>query len=285
MIPRLLRSRIGIALVAAVVLIGGATALKFRDSASSAQKSGALAVAEIIQNSLSAQNDVEAIASTSAQVVAPTASPSQSEPDPKTTATDRLAREMMSEYLAAKGSGEQIDANVSGQIAENVLAQDYSKQPTLYSATDIKTAKDSSFAATVAYGNRLGAILSAPPAANENDLQIFERLASEPAANHQKELEAIQKRYQIMKSSILALPAPAGFAAIQAEFASAVGIFSDAVAGALAYDADPVGALTAISRYDSGIEIAKKALSDAAAAFQKKGVTFKSSDAGYIFAQ
>lgn len=277
-----------ISILAAVVIIGLSVALKYKTSEHGQAKGAAtLVVEQIIRDSIQSINEIEKtsdfLASTSVdQVAVPT---NDNGPEPTYTATDRFSQEIFREYIAAKQAGQDVNTDISSQIAEKVLSQDYSDKKPLYSVLDMKLSTDSSVSALKTYGNTLGLIFSTPPAASENELQIFQKITAEPVEKYQKELLAIQKRYKSMVSKLVALPAPQAFMRAQVDIANSISIFIDAIDGALAVDSDPIGALGKIARHDEGMSTLRSALASVKKTFTAKGVGFSSKESGFILTE
>lgn len=284
MIIRFLLSRLGLSILLAVVIIGVAIGLKHRGSETLQAKGAAtLAVEKIISETIKNVNQLEQngslIASTSAAAASPAA---ENPPTVPSTATDRLSQEIFKEYIQAKQSGQEVNADISNQIADKVLSQDYSDKITLRTAADMKSSQNMSLAAIKSYGNALGSIFSTPPAAKEDELTIFQKITTQPVGEYAKELTAIKSRYQKIESKLLALAAPAELAATQADIANAIAIFIDSVTGALDIDSDPIGALNKIARYDDGITLLKRSLPSLQEFFVREGVSFTATESGSI---
>ncbi|MBX4209600.1 hypothetical protein KW799_02840 [Candidatus Parcubacteria bacterium] len=275
-------TKIGISLLLAIVIIGSAVGIRYKEQHAAKTKGAAtLVVEKIIRDSIANVNEIEKnnnlIASTTADSL-----PAESATIIPYTATDRLSQEIFREYIAAKKSGQEVTSDISSRIAESVLAQDYSEKKPLYSAINMKISGDSSVIALKSYGNALGSILSAPPAATNNELVIFQRLSSEPVDGFKADLLAIKKRYAAMEAKLLALPVPAELATAQADMANAIGIFIESVDGALSIDADPIGALGKIARYDDGIAYFERSIQAIRADLKKRNVSFAAQESGHV---
>ncbi|HEU0080773.1 MAG TPA: hypothetical protein VFQ72_01985 [Candidatus Paceibacterota bacterium] len=278
-------TKIGIAVLAAIVIVGAAAGFKYSRSAQEKQKGAAtLVVEQIIKDSLKNLNEIEGDSAFVASTTGPDDAAPQ-EPAVPYTATDRFSQQIFREYISAKQNGKEVDADTSARIAESVLAQDYSDRTPAYSVLDLHISADESASSLRTYGNSLGAILSAPPAAKENELEIFLKLSSKSTDDYGKELAAIQKRYISMRTALLALPAPKSFAAAQVDILNSLNLFVDAIDGALNIDADPIGALNKIARHDDGMTALQKALASIKKTFAAKGMTFAAKEKGFILTE
>src|SRR6185369_4810785 len=138
MILTFLKTKIGISLLAAIILVGGAVALKSQQGTSDSKDSlsnkvGLIADTSIqnaIKNGDGTLPDWEAtlasLTSTSSldEKMAYLAQNASSSPE-NLTATDRFSREFLAEYVKLKASGATIDENTGMNLVNQLLAQDY----------------------------------------------------------------------------------------------------------------------------------------------------------------
>jgi hypothetical protein len=309
---RFLRTKIGISLVIALIIIGCAALLRSQSAAPEKESSlASIAIEKVIESALEKDDDQDGLKNWEEtlyksdpldpdtdkdgmrdgdEAVAGRDPLSKSVADasatatiPVYTATDRLSQELLREYTKAKQSGKEITTDLSDRIAEEILAKDYdSSLPTAYTINDIKISADTSISGLRSYGNALGTILSAPPAGTRNELEIFQKIASEPVETYKSELLALQKRYIAMRTKLLALPSPRETAFAQADIATALTIFIESIDGALALDTDPVGSLGKISRYQDGLSALDLPFKELSAVMKKRGISFTPSESGYI---
>jgi len=310
---RFLGTKIGLSLTLATLIIAGATYLKYNQSKAQPRQDSvaSVIVEDIVERSLERDDDgdgllnwEEALYKTDpikadsdndgipdgaeveagdSPLVSGTSTSASSETE--YTPTDKLSQELFRQYLSLKSTGSDITPELSSRIAELVLSQDYSDEKPAYSASDIKTTSETSVTAIRKYGNDLGKILSAPPAGDITEIDIFQRLSSEPIENYKDDLTRIASRYEAMLKKLVLLPAPKEFAKAQADLANAITFFHAAVNGSLELETDPIDAIAEIGRYDYGIEILKSALKNMSSQFRGKGITFSANEAGALFSE
>ncbi len=208
------------------------------------------------------------------------------EPSTKTvfTPTDKLSQEIFQKYVEMKQLGLEIDEDLSSQIAESILVQDYSDIKQAYTEEDIKIGSDG-LTGLKKYGNDLGRALTAPRNTTYIELEIFPKLATDSVETHLEDLLALKNRYEKMRDSIIATPTPRALAKAQSQIANSIGIFIDSIDGALAIETDPIGSLTKIGRYTFGLESLEASLLEVRSYLKSQGVTFSSSESGYILFQ
>ncbi len=200
------------------------------------------------------------------------------------TPTDKLSQDILQKYVEMKQLGLEIDEDLSKQIAESILVQDYSDIKQAYTEEDIKRG-DESLSGIKKYGNELGRILQTPRTTTYMELEIFPKLATESVETYRDDLLALKSRYTRMRDSILATPTPKSLLKTQSQIANSIGIFIDAVDGGLAIETDPIGSLTKIGRYAFGIESLEVALLEVRSYLKANGVTYSTSESGYILLQ
>jgi len=278
---RFFRTRIGASLLAALIIILVALFLRYKSTASEQKGQARLIVEQMISDTLKNVNQAEmnaANASSSPDVAVAT----DTEPDVVYTPTDKFSQEIFSEYISAKQSGVDITEDISSQIADKVLSQDYSDKKSLYSVVDMKVASGMTLSEIKSYGNALGAILTTPPAAKETEIEIFQKITTGPSTKYATELTAIKNRYNKMVAGILSLKVPVDAVSSQVNLVNALTIFIDAVDGAATMQDDPIGALGKIANYDKGMEMLQNSIDSLQSYFAKKGVTFSSQEKGFI---
>ncbi len=282
-----LSTKIGFALILALVVITVSVAIKEKSVRTANKKgSASLIVERIIKDSIANINEIDPSAMLAATSSAPAAPQSKAEADQSSyTATDRLSQELFKQLWTVRQNGQQVGSDVSSQIAENVLSQNYSDPIKLYSAQDVKTLKNPSFAAIKAYGNSLGSILSTPNAAALSEYDIFNRLSTESVDAYIPTLKALKRRYEIMRSKILALETPQALAAAQAALANSLTYFINSIDGAMAIDTDPIGSLGKIARYDDGIQLLQESGGAIQAYLRSNRVTYQQSEPGNVLSE
>jgi hypothetical protein len=297
MILTFIKTKIGMSVVFALLLIVVAIGVKIStntgNSSNLQQKVNLLAASSVKEGLKNQDSNLEAALKTidGAPASAVTATVDASDPsntaiNNDTTATDRFARELFTQYAAAKKNGTTIDANTAQNIANSVLSNDYSGDKILISASDIKTTSDSSVSRAKAYGNALGLILSTPPVPGDQELVILER-DREQGMNQEdaQKLSLILARYNAIIKALKGMTVPAAATPAHADLINGVGYIADGVDGILKLTIDPIGSLTKIKLYEEGINLMSASALKLKAYFASKNVGFSSGDMGYILTQ
>lgn len=277
--PRIISAlAIAVALIAAVFILKGRQAPPTTTSL----------IAEQIQNANQASIDAYqtqlAATASSTTIIVPTASASNAPVTP-TTATDKLAQNILESYVAAKQSGVDISDDVSTQLADDALSQSYadSSSPKTYSATSLKISIPYSPITIRNYGNALGAIMATPASPNETfELFTFEAFAESGDATGLSSLSLNIARYQKMISGLLKISVPAPFVQSHINIINSLSAIVFAVQRMQNAATDPVGAINATSDYETAAKSLSSAISAEKALFSGNGVAFSSSEAGSI---
>ncbi|MDE1875073.1 MAG: hypothetical protein KGI79_03080 [Patescibacteria group bacterium] len=293
---RFLASRVGIALVVAIVIIGIAAVAKIESNvhtqdAALRQKVGLVvdtAVQTAIQNG--DQSNLQGVLGTSTlsdKVAALEMSNSTATPE-ELTATDRFAREFFTQYIALKNSGATIDQNTGMNLVNQLLSQDYGSptEEKTYTTADIKVLNTDSLMALKAYGNALGAILQAPlPPGYTSELTILAKASDSGDDSDLPKLALNVAHYQSVRDKILALPVPYALENAHVALINSISAILEGVRGMTYITTDPVGATKMIAQYQDGIEAISLPLEAIKQYLIKQDVSFSSSDSGYILVQ
>jgi hypothetical protein len=314
-----LRTKIGISLLLALIIIGAAFAFKYRNTEKSIKKTGTtIALEKVVKDSLDRDDDNdglknweevlyktdpkvadtdndgikdgEEVKQNNDPLVFGTGKTATNNAEMPTkpivyTATDRFSQEIFTQYIEAKKQGIDISDEISAKIADSVLEQDYSDKIPLYTTSSLKVNTDSSTNSLKTYANAIGLILKTPPETKMNEFLIFQKLGNESVENYRDDLMKIQKRYEGMRTKLLALPAPKGFAESQIEIINSISLFIEATNGAITLEEDPIGALGKIARYETGVNLLTKAVFQLKALFISHKVIFSPNESGYILMQ
>ena len=203
-----------------------------------------------------------------------------------TTATDKLAQNILETYVNAKQSGVDVSSDVATQIADNVLAQGYSDSESakVYSVANIKNINNSATIADIKnYGDAVGNILSTPPAPNEQfELNVFEAFANSGDETVLSSLSLNIARYQKIITSLLKLSVPQIFANNHLAIINSFSAIVYSIQKMQNAPTDPVGAVNATSEYETTARNLTSALLAEKALFLKENIAFSSNESGYI---
>jgi len=197
-------------------------------------------------------------------------------------ATDRFSQELFVKYLEAKQSGKEITAELANQIAEEVLAKDYSGPEEVFDESQLKTLTAVSNTAIKAYGNDFGKAISIPRSPDaRSEIAIIDSIMSVGMTDTDRlELEVIRLRYQKIRDNLTRIQVPEDAKSIHASFIRSVDLLKETVVGIETIESDPVGALKKIAFFEDGINnltVASIALKNY---FIKKGISFESYEPG-----
>ncbi len=313
------KTKIGLSLLVAILIIGTSLALKYKNTERTAVKSTTtLALEKVVQDSLERDDDEDGLKNWEEILYKTDAKLADTDGDGTNdgdetalnqdptiagkgntnttatqststvvtyTATDRLSQEIFKTYIQAKQQGKEIDENMSQMIADAVLSRNYEEISRTYTIDNLKTNPSSTNVSLRTYGNAVGFILNTPEVSAVNEIEIFSKLSTGAIEDYEADLIKIKGRYASMQAKFLALPAPKGFAPAQILLINSLSTFIDSIDGALSLESDPVGAVGRIGRYQDGVTNLSTALNELKKLFILNKTGFSPNEAGYIFAQ
>lgn len=199
------------------------------------------------------------------------------------TATDRFSQELFIKYVEAKKSGKEISSELGEEIANELLSRSYGLplEPFDPAKLTLVNSSDPSFIRT--YGNSFGAIISTPvPAGVPNEFTVLEEITVRGTATEKNlaDLEKLYTRYQTMRDRLIALRTPVDAAEAHAQFIQGVDILRTVVMGIQGLEIDPIGSLSKIAMYEDGINILGAATIRLKQFFIAKGVAFSAGESG-----
>jgi hypothetical protein len=306
-------SRIGIALSIAIVIIAIAVVSKYSTGIKTSVSRNGVAIDKLVLASLDRDDDgdglknweedlyktdilkadtdgdglndnAEALLGQDPTIAEPVSTTSSSTANTVFTPTDKLSQEILQKYVEMKQLGLEIDEDISSQIAESILVQDFSDIKEAYTVEDIKIGTEN-LTGIKKYGNELGRALSVPRTGTYMELEIFAKLGTESVETYRNELLTLKNRYIKMRDAVISTPTPRTLAKAQSQIANSIGLFIDAIDGALAIDTDPIGSLTKIGRYTYGLQSLEAALLEVRAYLKSQGITYTPPESGYILLQ
>lgn len=297
---RFLGTKIGTALLAALIIIGLATYAKLKDDApklDTAAKVGLIADSSVdraIEAGNLEQSDWEealrriqgsSTIDTAIASLSETASSSTTTAQPL-TATDRFAQRFFTEYVRLQKNGATIDEEASLRLVNRLLAEDYGSPAgeRMYAERDISVLSSNSAIEFRKYANSLASAFSQEtPDDYENELAILNRVAdTENNADLQKLAQNIA-HYEKVRAEILAVAVPQAFRSVHLTIINSLSAMIEGVRGMQLLSTDPVGATKMVLRYEDGIKALDLAIAQLSTALKQSKVAFSASDAGYIF--
>lgn len=297
---RFLGTKIGAALLAAIVIVGLAIYAKLRNPAQNldtAAKVGLIAESSVdraikagnldqtdweealrrIQGSSTIDTTIAGLAESSA---------SSSVTTRPLTATDRFAQRFFTEYIKLQRNGAQIDEDTSLRLANRLLAEDYggpSGEKT-YTEAQIKTVASATASDLKRYANSLASAFSQPtPSDYENELVIINRAAETDSTSDLEKLAQNIAHYEGARAATLSIPAPTTLKTTHVTILNSLSAIIEGVKGMRTISTDPVGATKMVLRYEDGIKSLDLAIAQLSTLLKQSKIVFSPSDAGYIF--
>jgi len=227
-----------------------------------------------------AQNQANAATSTpeGAQIQAPGENLSQ---------TDKLTREVIGSYLAAKTqAGQTPDQSVQDQIISAATDKETTNEAPLYEDTDLQIipAAEETPRADKEFGNALAKIvLSHQTADVGNELDIMADAVQTQRQSSYDRLAAVGRGYQLALKEALALKVPESFVGTDLDLINNISLLAYSITNMSNVQNDPVAALTGVSGYQLGVSTGNQDWQALADQFQSEGIVFNKSEPGYAF--
>jgi len=291
-------TKIGLALVVAIIIIGAATAVKIKNShpTDEIQKKVGFIVnssmeAVIKNNNLNNsnwENVSKDIVGTSTNDLMATLSTSSISSEENLTATDRFARAFFTKYVYLKQSGVTIDEDTGTNLVNQLLAEDYGSptEEKVYTDADIKIQNSTSLSDLKKYGNTLGNVITTPlPKDYEQELIIIGRVNDTGNTSDLKKLTLNINHYQSMRDEIVALYVPIALKTAHLSLINSISAILEGVRGMILIETDPVGATKMIARYEYGLKSLPLSIQTIKLYLAKQNITFSTDEGGYILTQ
>jgi hypothetical protein len=298
---RFLGTKIGLSLVIAVLIIGTATALKYRNSSQNSKITSKIdliadaSVQNAIKNGELDNSDWEntlkalTFGTTTEEIIKNLEdNATTTTTEENLTATDRFAREFFTKYVKLKESGAEIDESTGLRLVNELLANDYGGPAgeKIYTLADIRIINNATLADIKKYGNTLAEILDEPiPKGYENELIIANRVAETEENGDLKKLALNLARYEKLRDNIAMIYVPSGLKTNHIAMLNSLSKMIEGIRGMQLMVTDPVGATKMILEYDDGLNSLQLVVSQITAYFKKQNVIFSSTEPGYIFVE
>ncbi len=291
-----LKTKIGLSLILAVLIILTSVGMKLKNSqnGTSVGTQVALIADAGIKNALKNGDGIDPTWEETLKLIAGTSTDSSkiallqatSSGEQKTlTATDRFAQTFFTDYIALKKSGALVDENTGTDLVNKLLVQDYGSAPEekTYTESDIKILNSSSRETLKTYGNAFGAIVSTPfPKGYEHELVIVVRVNDTENTEDLKKLDQNIARYRSIRDRLVALPVPNSLVRQHLGFINSLSAMLEGVRGMALMETDPVGATKMIARYQDNLAALSLPALEMKAYFKKQNVVFSSLESGYL---
>ena len=304
MFIQFLKTRVGISLICALLIVSGAFAFRNQDEKVKKESLLNTQIALVAEKSVkkgiengqidtkSWENTLKDLIGTSTldesvtSLIQNTSSSTVS--DKPLTATDRFSQVFFTKYVELKKSGAVIDENTGIRLVNELLTQDYGgpNAEKIYTASDIISLNTSTSASIRKYANNLGIIFDKPaPADYENELVIINRVNETQNKKDLVKLAQNIARYTEIRQDLLDTPVPKALKNTHLALVNSFSFIVEGVKGMALIETDPVGATKMILKYEDGlkaIDILSKQLS---VYFKQQQIIFSSSEPGYIFTE
>jgi hypothetical protein len=295
---QILRTKIGISFLLALVIIGYATVLKLKNPSENSEleaKVGIIAK-ESIQNALKNgeidttdwEKTLLSLSTSSIEAQISTLQAESTKSEEKLTPTDRFSRDFFSRYIELKESGTAIDENTGITLINELLSQDYgeAQADTFYTEADISVSKSSAAPELRKYGNNLGAIFQIPlPEGYENEIAVIERIGAGERPEDFDKLALNIERYESMREKILDLSVPFALKNVHLAIINSLSAMIDGIQGVILIQTDPVGATERVMRYEDGLTALPLVLESLKNHLKASGVAFSRNESGYVLTQ
>ncbi|MDO8579286.1 MAG: hypothetical protein Q7R72_00230 [bacterium] len=297
---KFLGTKIGISIILAVLIIGGATVFKFKTPKTDNISSKIDLIADAsVQNALKNgqldnpdwENTLKnlAIGTTTEEIIKNLEQKASANTSEKPlTATDRFAREFLTQYVKLKESGTPIDENTGLSLVNKLLATDYGGPAgeKVYTESDVSVINTTSLTEIKKYGNTLGTIFNEPTSSGyENELVIVNRVYETEKNEDLQKLALNIARYEKIRDNIAFVAVPTVLKNAHISLLNSLSAMIEGVRGMSILATDPVGATKMVLRYEDGLKSLELSTRAMSAYFKKQNVIFSSTEPGYIFVE
>lgn len=200
------------------------------------------------------------------------------------TQTAQLSRELFANYIAAKQSGETLDADTQAKIIEQTFGNKSLVAPAkVYSTSDIKISASGDLKT---YGNTLGAAFHAGnKQSTEDEIEILQKALASGSGTEIAKLDPIIFDYTAILQKIIATPVPQTYANTHLELVNNLSKVLTDVKGFRGMFDDPIVGLMTVGNYYKDIELMRTSVENIKNIFSQNGVTFTQTEYGYVFFQ
>jgi hypothetical protein len=202
------------------------------------------------------------------------------------TATDRFSRELFTKYLEAKRAGQEITPKLSASIAADLTSKSYEQELPPFDASILKTSTNAGPEFIRSYGNLVGAAISTPmPEGVSSELFILDNIMANrgASASDLSDVSKLIDRYTTIHNKLVAMTVPVTAKDFHAQMVQAVELLRDAVLGIKSMEADPIGALPRIALYEDGVNLLIASSFRFKQYFETEGVFFSEGEKGILF--
>jgi len=311
----LLGTRVGIALLLAVCVIGISFVVKAKSDTSSTKKTPtALAVEKIVKKSLEDDtdgdglknweealyktdpenpdtdgdgvNDGTEIATNRDPLISGVGHTASGTPSTSTTttftATDRFSQELFIRYIEAKKSGQPITQEFSDKLAEEIISKDYGTPTAVFDASSLLLITNPTLLQIHDYGNSFAAAISIPvPKGARSELEILDSVQTSGMTEiDARDLQILYDRYSTIHTKLASIRVPAEIRNTHTAFIRTIDTIRDSVSGIQNLDTDPIGSLKKIALYEDALNELSVASVSLKQYFVAKRITFASTEAG-----
>ncbi len=203
-------------------------------------------------------------------------------------ATDRFSRELFTKYIEAKQAGNDITPELSEAIANEVLSKSYDVDIPAFDESKLTVVASSDASFIRSYGNTLGNVVSTPlPEGTSNELLILEQITARESASdkNKADLEKLFARYSKMRDELVAMRIPAQAKDAHVQLVQGIELMINVVTGIKNLGSDPISSLPKVSQYEDGIDLLSAASMRLTQYFLTNGINFSTYESGSVFMQ
>lgn len=282
-------TRVGIAVLAFLVIVGVAFIAKDRgSSANKAQKEAAnIIVSQIADQLLKRENENgqfktwEELYGTSTN-----ATSSENSIVPKYTSTDLFSQEIFKQYLISKQNGEEITPEVSEAIAQDVLSKSYPSNDGVQTVSegDVQSIP-STYTNLLSYGNKLVQTVTVPLPAGytKSEMEMLQDIVNNPELLEEVDFAPYLGRYTSIRKALLAMKVPDVAVKGHVTVINGISNLMFSAEGMMSLLTDPVGGIGKTATYETGANMLDLGFAQIKATFKEKGVLFAPEEPAYPF--
>lgn len=199
----------------------------------------------------------------------------------KLSATDVLARQTFTAYLAIKNSGAPTPDKIDAALG-NILDQtNASGLPPVYKLADLHRVPMGDSASLKNYGNTVGNIINQNDAVfTYNELAILDQAVTNDHPEYLSQLGTAANSYTAIANGLRSLAVPEEMASIHLSFMNNFYALASAVSHMKEFPNDPILGMTSITRFQQSYEAMSNAATALVVFFSTHNITFDPTDAG-----
>ncbi len=206
--------------------------------------------------------------------------------DANLTATDRVSRQFISQYLQVQRQNGTVTDDDKSAILDSLFQSDTLApvSTTPYTETDLKLDYSENTNTVHTYGNAIGAVIVKNSVSKyEDELFVFQKALAGQNAEEIKKLDPIIRSYRAMVKQGIAINIPASAASFQIDFLNSISTLANTITAMRNVFSDPVTAMVNLKNYQDGKLAAANAIQNLQLYFSSQKAVFAPTEYGYTF--